>query len=481
MECGRDFRGTLRQAGDLLGAITIEPMLFAKTMATDASYATFENMKLDRFCRMTLGHSAELCGQMSDGRHQELQVEVQKLVNVFNFHCRLISSIVPVLMISFIASWSDRRGRKVPILLAIFGHALAAGTYFLVSFFPSWPPEVLYVASFCSSLGGERPMFYMAAYSYIADKSDTHTRTKRLAVVRGIWLLGTPAGTTAGTLIYDAGGYSWVTGFCTVLYILCFIYSAIIVKDNENPREVNRGTAKQRPLYSPMNVVDLFRTCFRKRQGKGRLYITALLCMMLFCTSTVIQSTVYLWGLRVLNWDIQSYSIFSVTNDISQALMMLFLTPAFLYFRLHDCSLGAITAVLVFTRLLAMGMTTEPSQWWVPYLFILVPDEFLSVAIRSLLSKICEKDEIGRIFAMLAVLEVFWPIVDSAIFTSVYGATIEFYPSFEHLVGAAFALLGIVGFLGLRLSLNNDEIRALKKRIDAEKVAAKSHPVLVRT
>ncbi|XP_064098362.1 lysosomal proton-coupled steroid conjugate and bile acid symporter SLC46A3-like isoform X2 [Macrobrachium nipponense] len=475
-----------RRLLDCLSAITIEPMLFVKTMATDASYATFQNMRLDRFCQVTLGYSAEVCDSLSDGHHQDAEVEVQKLANVFNFYSRLISSIIPVLMISFIAAWSDRRGRRMPILLGLFGLALSAGTYFLVSFFPSWPPEVLYVAAFCNSLGGI-PLFYMAAYGYVADKSEICSRTKRLAIVRGIWLLGTPAGTTTGTLIFSAGGYTWVTGVCTILYVLCFVYSAIIIKDNEKPRDGGGGTAKQRPLYSPMNVVDLFCTCFRKRQGRGRLHISTLMCMMLFCNSTVVQNIIYLWGLRVLNWDIYSYSIFSITNDVSQAVMILLLTPAFLYFRLHDCSLGGITAVLVFTRLLALGMTTKPSQWWVPYLFILIPDEYLSIAIRSLMSKICEKDEIGRVFAMLAVLEVFWPIVDSAIFTSVYGATIEFYPSFEHLVGAGFAFLGIAGFLGLRLSLNNDQIRALKKKkkmmiIDAEKAAVvKSHPVLVRT
>ncbi|XP_066988656.1 proton-coupled folate transporter-like isoform X1 [Macrobrachium rosenbergii] len=479
MECA-SLRAALRSAKDALSAITIEPMLFLKGVSLEASLAPIENLKLDRYCRVKLGYPAEACEAMNDGHHETVQVESQKLVNAFNFNDKLISSIIPVLMISFIASWSDRRGRKVPILLSIFGTTLSSCTYLLVSFFPSWPPEALYVASFCSSLGGGWPLFYMAAYSYVADKSETQARTKRLAVMRAFWLLGTPAGTAAGTLIYDAGGYSWVFGFNAALYAACFVYSVIVVKDTDTSKEADAELPEQRSLCSPKNVVDLFRACLRKRGGRGRLHVFLLVAMMLafFCTFT---HSLYLWALRVLNWDIDSYTVYKVANDLSHVLMILCLTPVFTCLRLHDCSVGGITATLVFSRLLALGMTTSPSDWWVPFLFVFIPSDLISIAIRSQLSKICEKDEIGRIFAMLAVLEVFWPIVDSAIFTSVYGATIEFYPSFEHLVGAAFALLGIVGFLGLRLSLNNDEIRALKKRIDAEKVAAKSHPVLVRT
>ncbi|XP_064098361.1 lysosomal proton-coupled steroid conjugate and bile acid symporter SLC46A3-like isoform X1 [Macrobrachium nipponense] len=485
MECTR-LHMALRSAKDILGMITIEPMLFLKGVSLEASLAPIENLKLDRYCRVRLGYPGEVCEKMNDGHHETVQAEVQKLVNIFNFYDKLISSIIPVLMISFIASWSDQRGRRVPILASIFGTTLYSCTYLLVSLFPSWPPEVLYVASFCSSLGGGWPLFYMAAYSYIVDKSEAQARTKRLAILRAFWLLGTPTGTATGTLIYDAGGYLWVTGFSTALYIMCFVYSVIFIKDNNKPREANEDLPKQRSLFSPKNVSDLFRSCLRERRGNGRLHIFLLVAMMLFFIC-MLPHNLYLWGLRVLNWDIDSYTVYKVANDMSAALMMLSLTPVFVHLRLHDCSVGAMTATLVFSRLLALAMTTSPSEWWIPFLFVFIPTDLIGIAIRSQISKICEKDEIGRVFAMLAVLEVFWPIVDSAIFTSVYGATIEFYPSFEHLVGAGFAFLGIAGFLGLRLSLNNDQIRALKKKkkmmiIDAEKAAVvKSHPVLVRT
>ncbi|XP_068226199.1 lysosomal proton-coupled steroid conjugate and bile acid symporter SLC46A3-like [Palaemon carinicauda] len=466
MVCAR-FRKASRLAKDVFSAITIEPMLFLNGMALTGSYAPTENLKLDRYCRVTLGYPSEVCEKMNDGNHESIQVEVQKRVNLFHFYENLISSIIPVLLLSFIATWSDQRGRKVPILLSLFGTTLNSVTYLLVSFFPTWPPEILYVASFCSSFGGGWSLFFMAVYSYMSDMSKAEARTKRLALMKGIWSLGSPAGTALGTLIYDAGGFCWVFGFSTFLYLLCFFYSLFIIKDNKKLIEQNKEISKQQRFWNPKNVVDLFRACLRKRQGNGRWHIMLLLWLMLMIIGTY-PHNLYLWVLRVLNWDINSYSIYKIVDDVGTSISMICLTPVFVYLRLHDCSVGSMTLVLLFCRLLAFGMTTSESQWWVPYVFIFIPVEFVSVAIRSRLSKICDENETGRVFAMMAVLEVFWPIADSAIFTSVYGATIENYPSFEHLVGAAFALLAIIGFLGLRLSLNNDEIQTLKKRIDAE-------------
>ncbi|XP_064098243.1 lysosomal proton-coupled steroid conjugate and bile acid symporter SLC46A3-like [Macrobrachium nipponense] len=353
--------------------MTIEPMLFLKGVSLEASLAPIENLKLDRYCRVRLGYPGDVCEDMNDGHHETVQVEAQKLVNVFNFYDKLISSIIPVLMISFIASWSDRTGRRAPILLSIFGTTLSSCTYLLVSLFPSWPPEALYVASFCSSLGGGWPLFYMAAYSYITDKSEEQART--------------PAGTATGTLIYHAGGYSWVIGFSAALYAACFVYSFFVVKDNDKPGGANEDLPKQRSPFSPKNVSDLFRACLRERRGNGRLHIFLLVAMMLafFCT---FMHNLYLWALRVLQWDIYSYTVYKVFNDVGAAVMMLCSTPVFVHFRLHDCSVGAVTAMLVFSRLLALAMTTGPGEWWIPFIFILIPTDLTSIAIRSQISKV---------------------------------------------------------------------------------------------
>ncbi|XP_042237250.1 uncharacterized protein LOC121876280 [Homarus americanus] len=81
------------------------------------------------------------------------------------------------------------------------------------------------------------------------------------------------------------------------------------------------------------------------------------------------------------------------------------------------------------------------------------------IAVRSQMSKLCDSDEVGRYMSLLAIIQVLWPLVDSAIFTAIYTSTLSFYPSYEHLVAAVFSFYALCGFLGLRLSLASEERR----------------------
>ncbi|XP_064098244.1 lysosomal proton-coupled steroid conjugate and bile acid symporter SLC46A3-like [Macrobrachium nipponense] len=389
---------------NLLRVLTIEPMLFVRSISYSAPLATIESFKLQRFCRVNLNYSADLCEKMDDGHHTDLQVEVQKLVNVFNFYDNLLGSIIPVVMILFIASWSDQRGRKWLMVLSLFGYTLYMGTYLLASIFTSWPAEVLYVGSFSLSLGGGIVLFYMAVYSYIVDHSQTESRTARLTIMRVFWQLGNPAGTAIGALIYGAAGYSWVFALSVALYILCLIYCVVLVKDNEKPKGVDQGVSKQRSIYNPKNVVDLVRTCFRKREGRGSLHILILVVIMLMVFGTF-PHNLYLWTLRVLNWNMNSYSLYMTVNQVCQTISMLCLTPLLTCLRPHDCSLGSITGTLLFIKFLTLGLVTEASQSWVLYLFVIIPTDFATISIRSLLSKVCTNDNISKKESVLLEIE----------------------------------------------------------------------------
>ncbi|XP_042237360.1 solute carrier family 46 member 3-like [Homarus americanus] len=213
-------------------SISIDPMLFLRNLSLYAMSVIKENLKLDRFCRIRLDYSAEECDIVNDGKHDQLQVDIQKLDAMFTFYENTVSMIIPVLLIVFIASWRDQQGRRVPLCLSLIGSVLYAGIYFLEAFFPSWPPEVLLVASFLQSLGGGWVLFYMAAYSYIADCSSGQSRTLRLTLMSVVWQLGGPVGTALGAWLYDVSGYLAVFGLSFILYCISLVYSAIIVKDN---------------------------------------------------------------------------------------------------------------------------------------------------------------------------------------------------------------------------------------------------------
>ncbi|XP_047494996.1 proton-coupled folate transporter-like [Penaeus chinensis] len=390
-----------------VASITIEPMLFVRNIALYGMSVIRENLKLDRFCRVTLNRTEDECGRMNDGEHDDLQVEVQKLDNMFNLFESLVGSLVPILLVVFIASWSDRRGRKVPLMISLCGSALYAAVYLLEAVNPSWPPEVLLLASFLQSVGGGWVLFFMAAYSYIADHSSGEARTLRMTVMSAVWQLGGPAGTALAAWLFDVGGYAWVFGLSLALYVLCLLYTLFVVRERARA-PVEGGSQAQARGGGPCdarNILDLFRACFRRRPGNGRLHLLLVMTFMLGAFSSGAHN-MYLWTRRVLNWGSDQYSLYSTVNQLCQQGVMLLTAPLLRRLRIHDCVVGAGAALLNMAQLTAFGLTTAPGQGWVLYAFVLLPGGLVGVTVRAVLSKLCWRDEGGRKFSMSAVLEI---------------------------------------------------------------------------
>ncbi|XP_037789942.1 proton-coupled folate transporter-like [Penaeus monodon] len=325
---------------------------------------------------------------MNDGEHDDLQVAVQKLDNMFNLFESLVGSLVPFLLVVFIASWSDRRGRKGPLMISLSGSALYAAVYLLEAVNPTWPPEVLLLASFLQSVGGGWVLFFMAAYSYIADHSSGEARTLRLTVMSAVWQLGGPAGTALAAWLFDVGGYVWVFGLSLALYVLCLLYTLLVVRDRA------RGPAEGRPQAQARgggpcdarNILDLFRACFRRRPARGRLHLLLTMTFMLGAYSSGAHN-MYLWARRVLSWGSGQYSLYSTVNQLCQQGVKLLTAPLLRRLRVHDCAVGAGAALLNMAQLTAFGFTTAPGQGWVLYAFVLLPGGLVGVTVRAVLSK----------------------------------------------------------------------------------------------
>ncbi|MEQ2257428.1 hypothetical protein ILYODFUR_034776 [Ilyodon furcidens] len=61
--------------------------------------------------------------------------------------------------------------------------------------------------------------------------------------------------------------------------------------------------------------------------------------------------------------------------------------------------------------------------------------------LRSVMSKIVSKSEQGALFAYLSFLEGLFNNVGSAVFSSIYAATVGWYPGFAFLLAAGFCVI----------------------------------------
>lgn len=79
-------------------------------------------MLLLQVCREQ-NFGSDVCANLSS--HTEAQTSVQEEVSTINMYLELLTNIPAVFFVLFLGSWSDKHGRKIPMLLPSCGSLIA--------------------------------------------------------------------------------------------------------------------------------------------------------------------------------------------------------------------------------------------------------------------------------------------------------------------------------------------------------------------
>lgn len=295
-------------------SVTVEPLMLLDGLAFSNMHVYIENLQMDRVCRVTCGFTEEVCGDLK--AQHDASVEVQKSYSVFALYNGIIAAALPLFFILFMGAWSDKYGRKVPLVAVQVGHVLHAAGYLLAALVPSWPAEILLLVTLLDTLGGGAVSFLTVANSYIGDVSPEESRTSRVGLANSIWFLGGPFGTLMGRYIYGAGGYLALFTTSLVLSVMAVIYVAVFLPESHGPfkkkptkqteeqkaslelrdsvaavygiegrSDAAKRQAEARPsvgtmvkaFFDPRRIMDSFRSTLRRREGNTRALILTLI------------------------------------------------------------------------------------------------------------------------------------------------------------------------------------------------------------
>lgn len=434
------WQKTFKQFKKAMGHVTLEPMLFLKMVAEGNTIVIGDTLEIDRVCRVNLNFSQEDCMAMDDGNHSQIQEAVQVYQNTFNYYQSLIASILPVLVILFAGSISDQYGRKLPMVTVLAGFVMFSVIYIITALNPSWPVEVLYAATVAVNATGSWVVFNMAVYSYLADITTMETRTKRMGWMDAIWYMGGPIGTLMGGWLYQAYGIATVFAVSGVLWLLCIIYVILIVKESiATPTET---TPKGKPYRY---VLDLGRAVFKAYPNRGRIHLFLLMAVKLG-VFLVQGHQVYLWARRVLGWDATQFSIWTGTDEAVHQIGMVVWVGLASYYHLSDHTVATFGLVSIVAWNIVLACITGPSMWWLVIIATLSGslEGSIEPALRTLITSIPDKKDIGKILAFLGLLEAIWLIVDKSLYTFLYNAFIESFPQINFVVESFIAILLII-------------------------------------
>ena len=126
-----------------------------------------QNLYLRKTCLVNFHLNETECSSTSNDNHTQIESDhlddIQRYVSILNIYGSLIENIPSIILVLYLGPWSERNGRKMPMMCPLVGQMLSIALYLANYFFESWPAEFLLLASIPSGLFGGATIMLMSA------------------------------------------------------------------------------------------------------------------------------------------------------------------------------------------------------------------------------------------------------------------------------------------------------------------------------
>lgn len=139
---------------------------------------------------------------------------------------------------------------------------------------------------------------------------------------------------------------------------------------------------------------------------------------------------IFLWARRVIGWDTAQFSIWSGTDEVVHQVGTVVWVGLAAYYHFSDHTVVAVGLISLAAWSVVLGCIVGPGTWWLSIVATLLGSLEGSVepGLRSLITSIPDKNDIGKILALLGLVESIWLIVHRSTFTAIYNACVETFP-----------------------------------------------------
>lgn len=220
-------------------------------------------------------------------------------------------------------------------------------------------------------------------------------------------------------------------------------------------------------IFDTSNVVEMLKTCFKKRSYHKHLYIWASLASMtiyIFCVLG--ESTIaYQFAQLAYHWNAVHYSTARSVSLILPTFMGLIL-PYILQKCLHweDASCGILGILSAMFSFIIKGGILESYIFFLSSVIAAFSSVF-SPCLRSMISKSADPHEIGQVFTLLGCLEAATPIVNGFYFSLVFTNTASVYPGFVYHATIGVLMIPYLAILWMGLDMKRQKKLELEAKV----------------
>lgn len=271
--------------GTLLGKLKLEMVAFLFAFSYIMTKISSTTMILDKVCLVHFGYPSFICENLEN--YTKIKTSVERLATNYQLGHTLIQTAPAAVLACFIGPWSDRYGRKFPVILAIIGMIFDSIGSTICAYFLETRVEYYFIpASFTGLLGG--PVSILAVvYSYASDSTPLEKRTMKYAFIEVAGGFALPLGATAGGWIYKFLGYPAVFFFSTGGLCLSLIWVIFLLKETRGLDNDDSWAIKLKNLFSCDTFMESFIATAKERPHKGRRQVVLLIISMCFLVITM--------------------------------------------------------------------------------------------------------------------------------------------------------------------------------------------------
>ncbi|XP_061390819.1 probable peptidoglycan muropeptide transporter SLC46 [Musca vetustissima] len=414
--------------------ISVEPTMFLYMFAFMITSVVEQDFFLQKACRVNNNFTDEICEHIKDSENAEYKKQVQITTAWFLQWESISAHVFPIILALFLGSFSDRRGRKFPLLMGLCGKFIYSVMIVVNARMKSWPVEyILYTATLPSALTGADVAIFASCFAYISDISTLKNRTLRVTILDVVYLSAMPTGVALGSyLFYNHFNRSYANMFTlnASLLALSIIYTIINLKW--------QTTEKQRSLrelgwcgffgdfFDKQHVVDSIAVLTKKRPGNRRSFLIILLITMALYTFQRDEGQyLYIYTAFKFQWGVDVYSTFKTVKSSAYVLAMLVGVP------LMNKVFGWKDTIIIFIGAWAHAIArlffyfAETGLIFYVGAIVCSLGPIVGPMIRAMTSKIVPISERGKVFALLSVCDNAVPFISGVCYSQVYKATLN--------------------------------------------------------
>ncbi|XP_060516433.1 uncharacterized protein LOC132695879 isoform X2 [Cylas formicarius] len=422
---------------DLKEAITVEPIVACYQMAISLSKPALDNLEFEKSCRVNLEYNDTICNAILSGNrgdYEEENARVQTVISVMHSWQQPIGSFMPLVLVLFLGSFSDRHKLRKPFLLMpiigeIFGNA---GCIICVIFMRQLPLQAQGVLQkVVPSFFGGQVMLVMASTSHIADVTSNEARTLRLGIVQIVISVTVLLVQPLSGFIFVKSGYLSVLITAALLNTAALMYCAFWIREKSC---ASQDTEKSIliDVFNPEHALDTFKFPFKKNPGNDRILI-GLFILTVFvyrCAYEGESSLLFLYTQNMFEWTPLEFSYFLTANSLVSLIGHLCAMP--LLAKVLGWNDFAITFIAILDKIicnLIFGLAKTITAFYTGVATSILVRVYTTVK-KSIATKIVPTADIGKAQSFLGICETLAPAISVPVYNRlIYVNILQTFPA----------------------------------------------------